>query len=94
MAQGRASDILGPNVTLFSLGAGEGEGARDDRAGPRGARVSLTGIGGVGAARAGPWIESGGAASKIGVPLSRTWVEGRVLVCEELGFKVEELMVL
>ena len=75
------------NVTMFGLGAGGGTGASS--AGQRGAGVGLTGIGGVEALRAGPWIKAGGAGSG-----SRLWVGGRVWGCARLGVEVEEMMIL
>ena len=56
---------------------GEGEGARSNCAVPIGARVGLTGLGGVKALRDGPWVEEVGAKSGSGVPSSIPWVEGR-----------------
>ena len=47
MTYGRNSATPVPNVTLFSLCAGEGESARDDWSGPRGDGVGMTRIGGV-----------------------------------------------
>ena len=94
MAYSRASAIPGTNVTLFGLGEGEGEGPGSNWAGPRGAEVGMTGIGGVRVLRARPWTETGGARSGNGVPSTGPWVEERVLRCAGMGFEAEELMVL
>ena len=95
MAYGRASDIPGPNVTMFDLGMGEGEGAGDDWDKPRGSKVFLTGFGGgVRALRDGPRNKAGDVGSGSGVPSAGLWVEGRVLGCAGLGFEAEELVVL
>ena len=64
---------------LSGLDVGEGEGAGADWAGPRGAVVGLTGIGGVRALMGGPWIKIGGSGSGSAVLLARPWAEGRVL---------------
>ena len=79
---------------MFCLCARGGKGAGDDWVGRRGAVVGLTGIGGVEALRAGPWIKAVGAGSSSGVPSAGLWVEGRVWGCSGLGVKAEELMVL
>ena len=79
---------------LSGLFAEEGEGAGTDWAGPRGAGVGLTRLGGVGVLRAGPWIKVGGAGSGIGVPSAGPWVEGRVFGCDGMGLEAEELMIL
>ena len=79
---------------LFGLGVGEGECAGADWAGQRGDGVGMTGLGGVGALRAGPWIKAGGAGSGSGVPSAGLWVKGRVLGCDGMRVEAEELMVL
>ena len=54
VAYGRASDIPGPNIMMFGLDTGEGEGARSNWAGPIGAGVGMAGLGRFGALRSGP----------------------------------------
>ena len=94
MAQDRASEILGLNVTLFGLGVGDGEGAGADWDGLGGSRVGVTGLGGVRTLRDGSVIEAGDERSGIGTPSARPWVEGRVVEIYELEVEGEELMVL
>ena len=94
MAYSRASAIPEPNTALFSLGAGEGEGARENWAELRESKVGLTGLGGVGVLRAGPWIEEIGAGSISGLPSAGQWVKVRVLGCAGLRVEAEELIVL
>ena len=60
--------------------------------GMRRARVGMTGLGGVGGLRDGPWIKAGGSGSVSGVPPAGPWVKGRVLVCAGLGIEAEALM--
>ena len=54
----------------------------------------MTGLRGVDALRAGPWIEAGGAGSSSGVASSLPWVVGRSWYSAVLGVEAEELMVL
>ena len=79
---------------LFGLGVGEGECAGADWAGQRGDGVGMTGLGGVGALRAGPWIKAGGAGSGSEVPSAGPWVGGRGWGGAGLGVEAEELIVL
>ena len=79
---------------LFGLGEREGKGAGDDWDGLRGAGVSPTGLGGIGALRDGPWTEAGGDGSRSGLSSSGLWVEARVLGCAGMGVEAEEFIVL
>ena len=60
----------------------------------RGARVGLTGLGGVKALRSRSWIKDRGAGFSSGVPPARPWVKGNVWGCSRLGVKAEKVMVL
>ena len=63
---------------MFVLGVEGCKGAGAGWSGQRGgAGVVLTGLGGVEALRAGPWIEAGGARSRSGVPSVGSRVGGR-----------------
>ena len=56
--------------------------------------VDLTGLGGIKALKAGPWIESGGAGSRSGVTSAGTLVGGRGWVFSGMVVEEEELVVL
>ena len=57
---------------MFGLGVGVVKEAGDDWAGQRVSGVGLTGIVGVKALMAGPWIKAGGFGSSSGGRISRT----------------------
>ena len=68
MAYGRASIILGQNVTLFGMDARDGEGYGADWDGLRGAVVGVARLGEVGDLRSGTLIKAGDARSGAETP--------------------------
>ena len=79
---------------LLGLSAGRGRDAGAWWVGQRGgAGVGLTGLGGVGVLRAGPWIEARGAGSSW-VTSAGLQVGARGLGDARLGVEAEELLVL